>query len=60
MDRKSRAVNDREEFERLVREARVKRAAYLGEAIAGMARAVRIRAAAWLDGRGNPRAPATG
>jgi len=60
MNRKSSTVSEREELERLVREARMKRSAYLGEAIAGMARAMWNRTSAWLGERGNPRVPAAG
>lgn len=60
MNRKGNASNDRGEFERILEDARLKRAAFLGEALAGFSRAIWKRAAGWIGGREAGEAPATG
>jgi hypothetical protein len=51
MNRKGNASNDRDQFERILQDARLKRAAFLGEALAGFSRAVWKRATAWWGRR---------
>lgn len=60
MNRKGNASNDREELERILERARLKRAAFLGEALAGFSRAIWKRAAGWWGGREQGGALATG
>lgn len=48
---KSRTTHDRDEFERLVRKARMERTVYLSEAIAGAAHALWKRVAAAIQPR---------
>ncbi|HUJ01534.1 MAG TPA: hypothetical protein VLY46_14950 [Usitatibacter sp.] len=57
---KDRLVYDRDEFERLVRRARMQRAVFLGEAIAEASTAIWKRIASWLAPRTPRRALATG
>lgn len=52
-----RPSNDRDEFERLVRQARMERAVYLSEALAGAANALWKRVAALLPGPSSERRP---
>jgi len=51
MNRKGNASNDRDQFERILQDARLRRAAFLGEALAGLSRAIWKRAAALWGGR---------
>ena len=57
---KDRTPNDRDEFERLVRRARMQRAVFLGEAIAAAANAMRERVAMLLGHREERRPLAAG
>lgn len=52
---KSRTTHDRDEFERLVRKARMERTVYLSEAIAGVAHALWKRVAGAIQPRAEKR-----
>ncbi len=56
----ARPSNDRDEFERLVRQARMERAVYLSETFAGAASAIWKRIAALLRGGAERRPLAAG
>jgi len=60
MNRKGNASNDRDQLERILQDARLKRAAFLGEALAGFSRAAWKRATGWWGGREEGGALATG